>query len=459
MPKEKVVEELPASLTHCSRLKLVNIEGNGNPKTFLTYLPRVLTSLPELPGSLKHLLASNCESLERLSGPLNTPNAQLDFTNCFKLDREARRVQQSFVYGWAILPGREVPAESDHRARGNSLTVPHSAFNRFKVCVVAYLPFCDPSEVSKKIVIQFSARDKDFDIIECGIQILTNGSDNRDKDDHKDTHEFGKASGNEDDNDRSKSESGEASDEEDVDIRGSGYFKIFSTHLPTSVTSVVVDLSNSGIERITECIKGLHNLQYLILTKCKRLASLPKLPCSLKGLRAHGCKSLERVSSPLSTPHAELNFTKCFKLGQQARQAIIQQSFVDGWAFLPGREVPVEFDHRARGDSLTIPHSGFNRFKVCVVVSPNENLLCLKLLYRCIVIGSLVNPTDMTLNLFDGVSRVCRLRTKHLFIFHADLPFIDPSEVNTKITLQFSCRLQDLAITECGIQILPDETD
>lgn len=62
-----------------------------------------LTSLPELPGSLKHLLASNCESLERLSGPLNTPNAQLNFTNCFKLDSEARFNNCLFTGGLSYL--------------------------------------------------------------------------------------------------------------------------------------------------------------------------------------------------------------------------------------------------------------------------------------------------------------------------------------------------------------------
>ncbi|KAG7588493.1 hypothetical protein ISN44_As07g008240 [Arabidopsis suecica] len=218
-----------------------------------------------------------------------------------------------------------------------------------------------------------------------------------------------------------------------VNIEGNGNPKTFLTHLPTSVTNVKL----SGRRFLADdCIKGLHNLKRLILLCCDRLTSLPELPGSLKHLLAKNCKSLERLSGPLNTPNAQLDFTNCFKLDREARRAIIQQSFVNG-----GLSYLEE------------------KFKVCVVISPNQNLLCLRLLYRCIVIGSSVNSTDMTFGLSSGVSSVCRLRTKHLFIFHADLPFTDPSEVNTKIMLQFSCRFQDLAITECGIQILPDETD
>ena len=241
-----------------------------------------------------------------------------------------------------------------------------------------------------------------------------------------------------------------------LDICSNRNFKTFSTHLPTCISRL--SLSNSGIEKITACIKGLPNLQSLVLTGCKKLKSLPELPGSLELLSAEDCASLERVSNPLNTPNAVLRFTNCIKLGAQARRAIIKASFVRGWALLPGGEIPAKFDHQVRGNSLTIPHSTSNRFKVCVVISPNHQyvkFMELELLCRCKVIGNSVNSTDMKFNLF----RVSEYRTKHLLIFHSSLTFIDASEVSRKIVLEFTSKNHVLDIIECGVQILTDESD
>ncbi|CAA7017992.1 unnamed protein product [Microthlaspi erraticum] len=114
--------------------------------------------------------------------------------------------------------------------------------------------------------------------------------------------------------------------------------------------------------------------------ECRRLISLPELPVSLKSLKAGGCDSLETVFFPLNhTPDATLDFTNCFRLGEQARREIIQRSFSYEWAIFPGRQVPAEFSHRARGNSYTItspvggnpPLSSLSRLKLCGVVSPN----------------------------------------------------------------------------------------
>ncbi|KAL1194212.1 Disease resistance protein ADR2 [Cardamine amara subsp. amara] len=72
-----------------------------------------------------------------------------------------------------------------------------------------------------------------------------------------------------------------------VDLRDNGNLKAFLTELPTSVTSL--DLRRSGIETITDSINGLHNLRILDISECKRLVSLPELPCSLKWLHAQNC--------------------------------------------------------------------------------------------------------------------------------------------------------------------------
>ncbi|KAF2535771.1 hypothetical protein F2Q68_00019457 [Brassica cretica] len=97
-----------------------------------------------------------------------------------------------------------------------------------------------------------------------------------------------------------------------------------------------------------ECIKDLNRLQYLNLCGCRRLSSLPELPGSLVFLYAEDCESLETVFFPVNTSYVHLFCTNCFKLGEQARKAIIRQTATHG------REVPAEFDHRDSGNSLTI---------------------------------------------------------------------------------------------------------
>ncbi|KAL1194214.1 Disease resistance protein ADR2 [Cardamine amara subsp. amara] len=248
-------------------------------------------------------------------------------------------------------------------------------------------------------------------------------------------------------------------------LRYNGNLKAFITDLPTSVRSL--DLSKSGIERITDSIKGLHNLQTLDISDCKRLVSLPELPCSLQYLDARNCESLERVSGPLNISNAELDFSNCFKLD---RQDIIEQFFVGGWGLFPGSKVPAKFNYRARGNSLTIPYSAFNRFKVCVVVSPNHqarDYILRHLVCRCIVIGDSVNSTIRDFS-------IKGLQTDHICLFHIDFP----SEVRRKIVLEFSTSyfrapmfgvgglrpasvLVDIKfeIIECGVQILTDETN
>ncbi|XP_010418428.1 PREDICTED: disease resistance protein RML1B-like [Camelina sativa] len=240
------------------------------------------------------------------------------------------------------------------------------------------------------------------------------------------------------------------------------------THLPKSVT--YLDVSYSGIEKIPECIKALHRLQFLKLSSCKRLTSLPELPCSLQFLFADDCESLVTVFSPLNiTPYAcRLDFTNCFKLDQQqARRAIIQQSFSPGGGvtLLPGRQVPEEFDHRAKGNSLTVRSNGndpLSRFNVCVVICPTRQEHGLggghshQLLCRHVAKGDLY-PTEISIFVGD----VPKFRREHLFIFtiHHRSTCIDSSDVNREIVFEFSSELQELDIIECGAQILTDKWD
>ncbi|CAA7053866.1 unnamed protein product [Microthlaspi erraticum] len=246
---DTMFQELPESISHWSLLRSLYIWGSVNPYPIRTE-PRLegsgedierlpywikdlhglrslsiggcpkLTSLPELPPKLKTLNVDNCESLETLM-PFSSDSwtTSVQFANCFRLGREARRIitQQSYQ---AFLPGITMHAEFNHRALGNSLTI-RSRFRRFRVCLVVspkprtklgfHGVFCRiringrPADFStngigfshvgakhlyifpyqifgkdkegwledNEISFKFVTSSQDVDVIECGVRILT----------------------------------------------------------------------------------------------------------------------------------------------------------------------------------------------------------------------------------------------------------------------------------------------
>ncbi|CAN6969326.1 unnamed protein product, partial [Brassica oleracea var. botrytis] len=227
------------------------------------------------------------------------------------------------------------------------------------------------------------------------------------------------------------------------------------THFPTSVTHL--DLSNSDIEKIPDWIITLHRLQYLFLLGCRRLASVPELPGSLITLLAEDCESLETVFYPLNTSHVQLYFNNCFKLDARVRIAVIQQSITNFEACLPGHEVPKEFDHRARGNSLTITLKGirhlspYTRFSVCLVVLPKDKVGGNSGPILCTLVKGDSDPVKKKV-----VVPTCR--TEHLFIFHSCFSkmFEEYSEVSGK-KIVFEFRSKDFDVIESGVQSYESE--
>ncbi|CAH8255926.1 unnamed protein product [Arabidopsis lyrata] len=227
------------------------------------------------------------------------------------------------------------------------------------------------------------------------------------------------------------------------------------SHLPTSLRTL--NLRGTDIERIPDCIKDLHRLETLDLSECRKLASLPELPGSLSSLMARDCESLETVFCPMNTPNTRIDFTNCFKLCQEALRASIQQSFFLVDALLPGREMPAVFDHRAKGNSLTIPpnvHRSYSRFVVCVLFSPKQQFTE-GLLHRPIG-GWDLNPVEGVVLVDSRYVSTCR--REHLFIFRSRFPFNEPSDVSRKMVFKFSREFQEFDIIECGAKILTDES-
>ncbi|XP_018488405.1 disease resistance-like protein DSC2 [Raphanus sativus] len=99
-----------------------------------------LVSLPHIPRFVSLLDASNCESLKIIDGLSNNPEGCLSFANCL-LNETARELIKVVDCKFALLPGGELPADFDHRAREGLLTVnlyqiPLPLFFRFKACLL-----------------------------------------------------------------------------------------------------------------------------------------------------------------------------------------------------------------------------------------------------------------------------------------------------------------------------------
>ncbi|KAL1217955.1 Disease resistance protein RML1B [Cardamine amara subsp. amara] len=235
--------------------------------------------------------------------------------------------------------------------------------------------------------------------------------------------------------------------------------------LPMNITRL--NLSYNGFESISDCcIKDLQMLSEFTISGCRKLTSLPELPPSLECLDAHDCESLETVSFSTSEIMSHqifndidcaLNFANCFKLDEEARRAIIQDSFYNGMAILPGTQVPAEFNHRAIGNTLSFTLPAFSSLnRVCLVISPNElttenestTILC-----RRIRKGYVVDPVE------EIHCRIYACQTKHLCVFHYEWFKKYVWKVSREMVFEFSIEYKDFDIIECGAQIFTYESD
>ncbi|CAL9237546.1 unnamed protein product [Arabidopsis halleri] len=224
------------------------------------------------------------------------------------------------------------------------------------------------------------------------------------------------------------------------------------THNFWAVT--LIEKMGTNIERIPDCIKNLPLLKSLYIGGCPKLVSLPELPSSLRRLTVETCESLETVSFPIDSPIVSFSFPNCFELGVEARRVITQKAG-QMLAYLPGREIPAEFVHRAIGDSLTIRSSFCSIFRICVVVSPKSGM---KEEYVDLMCRKRINGCPNSDNLFKA--RLRKVQAEHLFIFQFE--FLEEDgwlEQDNEVLFKFTTSSQELDIIECGIQILTGETN
>ncbi|CAN7013874.1 unnamed protein product [Brassica rapa subsp. trilocularis] len=129
------IQEIAPWVKEMSRLRYLVIKGCTK-----------LVSLPQLPDSLKILVADNCESLERLDCSFyKTKFHGLSFVNCFGLNQEAREIIiNTWTRDFAIFPGETMPTYFIYRATRSSLSMTWNGLDtqyfptslRFKACLL-----------------------------------------------------------------------------------------------------------------------------------------------------------------------------------------------------------------------------------------------------------------------------------------------------------------------------------
>ena len=204
------------------------------------------------------------------------------------------------------------------------------------------------------------------------------------------------------------------------------------THLPQSVKHL--HLSCIGEQRIPYFKKSLQRVE-LYLNSCR------------SSLLREDCEPKEGLTCPYDTPYTQLDYTNCFKLDREAQTAIITEHIAQGWACLPGGEVPVEFDHRAKGNRVTIhPMSNMSLtiFKVCVLISPNQQTRESEQLACCRISKGIEEIS---------VYAIPRIQRKHLFLFPS---YLLQESTSREVVFTFSSELE---IVECGVQIWKDESE
>ncbi|XP_060667814.1 disease resistance-like protein DSC1 [Ziziphus jujuba] len=185
----------------------------------------------------------------------------------------------------------------------------------------------------------------------------------------------------------------------------------FRSYSLLSLTTL--DLSGTNIERVPKSIEEVFFLNVLVLSNCKRLKSLPKLPFVLQVLYADDCTSLETVASSRTElirywedhlwnarKEEGLKFFNCLNLDQTAKRNIMADAELRIWrkaalakeyfnknashvfeepsvcVCYPGSEIPKWFMYQTAGPSVNIklPLHWFNDnnflgFAICIVAN------------------------------------------------------------------------------------------
>ncbi|KAG4122929.1 hypothetical protein ERO13_D11G297250v2 [Gossypium hirsutum] len=161
-----------------------------------------------------------------------------------------------------------------------------------------------------------------------------------------------------------------------------------------------LDLGGNNFISIPSCLTQISKLEFLRLSDCRALKSLPELPTSIEGVTVNGCTSLEMVAYPSkvcnSKYSADIVGVNCFRLAENIDALTLLKKHLKVFGnsrklfdvIIPGSEIPEWFSQQ-RGDSwikIDLPLEVRNDSQwmgvalCCVFVSDdtsrNEHLIC-----------------------------------------------------------------------------------
>ncbi|KAJ4962304.1 hypothetical protein NE237_022243 [Protea cynaroides] len=170
----------------------------------------------------------------------------------------------------------------------------------------------------------------------------------------------------------------------------------------------LLELAHNNFSSLPTNLRYFSQLDSLELSNCTRLQSLPELPANIKGLRADGCTSLERIENLSNSKYLKslmldyceklteivgleglvsvpsIHLDKCNNLANAFKINLFQRMAEDSErglfdTFLPGSEIPEWFHYRRAGSSISFKVPPQENLKIeglilCAVYAANEEL-------------------------------------------------------------------------------------
>ncbi|TYI03733.1 hypothetical protein ES332_A11G361500v1 [Gossypium tomentosum] len=128
-----------------------------------------------------------------------------------------------------------------------------------------------------------------------------------------------------------------------------------------------LDLKGNNFISIPASIIRLSKLNYIRLSDCKMLKSLPELPTSTEDVWIDGCSSLEVVASPSKVCNlsgsAYITAINCYNLAENNNALTLLKKHLKAFAnsrkkffvIIPGNEIPEWFSQQRGGSGIEIP--------------------------------------------------------------------------------------------------------
>ncbi|KAB2059432.1 hypothetical protein ES319_A11G302400v1 [Gossypium barbadense] len=200
---------------------------------------------------------------------------------------------------------------------------------------------------------------------------------------------------------------------------------LFEGDIPSDISRlsslIDLDLGGNNFISIPSCVTRISKLDFLRLSDCRALKSLPELPTSIGGVRINGCPSLEIVANPSkvcnSSYYSNIVGVNCFRLAENIDALTLLKKHLKVFGnsrkkfdiIIPGSEMPEWFSQQ-RGESwikIDLPLEVRNDSQwmgvalCCIFVSDDasrdEDLMC-----RAVIHGRYSRQANCTQSNFQG---------------------------------------------------------